>query len=492
MSSQLKRRLSLLVFLLIGLAVLLWVYSHGAIYINVKGTGEFQYTITSNNGSNTVINSNSTNLSQRVSSGDYTVKVSQSNKNYFATIKVGHWLSRAKLTAVLAPEKQRSYVGDNPANCMIYTTILYSYDCGTAFNSINAHLPASSTLPTYISNIKPNGIEGVVHGFIKTAEGNLLLVQPGDIEGKAPYVIYLVDDSLNPLRQQVLNGLNINTDYAISNYKQGFLIYSSDLSQLVYYASISANSVKIDPAHPSSGDLKPVSLNVNSGHITTVYSEVTGGDPGSQKVQNEILDLSDSGTKKLALTDLAVSSAWWCNNNQICVLAGKKMSVYNLNNNNGIYSLNSVNTLTAIGDTVLAATDKEVLAINTASLAGTVDYSYGDYAFCGLQPAGSGKYLICLKSKGKKAALLIDRSKNNQDSIDKKIQQLSGLTEVDSISAYGKIIYISPKVGSQVYNTNLKAYMPDPDKLKAAKAKINQTINTIGLDKSTYTIIFTR
>jgi hypothetical protein len=99
---------------------------------------------------------------------------------------------------------------------------------------------------------------------------------------------------------------------------------------------------------------------------------------------------------------------------------------------------------------------------------------------------------LCTKDEnGKKVALLVNQEQENTDSINIKIEQLARLSEVKSVSIYGRYIYISPDIGNPQPNPQTGFFEYDKTTVKNANAIINQEIDRIGISRSTYTIINT-
>jgi hypothetical protein len=85
-------------------------------------------------------------------------------------------------------------------------------------------------------------------------------------------------------------------------------------------------------------------------------------------------------------------------------------------------------------------------------------------------------------------ALYVDRTQNNTDSIDKKIAGLNDLENVKSVSLYRNQLYISPGLGNPVYNRVTNSFGYDEALRKATNAKINSTIDELGIDRTKYVI----
>ena len=325
--------LKLLAGLIVILILVFWLQSRATIEISVTNPGQGNFTyrlLKQSGGKDSSIQTSASKINKLVSKGSYEILVTQGDKNYFTVIKTSNFFRKSQVSATLSAEKHRSFVGYTPAPCMYYDGVLYSYVCGSPFSSVNKHLPASSTLPTYIDQNSGSGIEGALEGMVKTAEGTVALLHPADAEGPGPHIAYLLDSNLKARSQVVLTSLDRAVNYSIASYKTGFVIYSSDLSKFAYYSSLHAARLSVANKKPLDGNLKPVSVSFNGNIITLVYSTSSNSSAGikDSKVKNEVIIYSDSGEKNIMLNGRRISSAAACSKDKICLISNKIMSVY--------------------------------------------------------------------------------------------------------------------------------------------------------------------
>ncbi|MBX4188795.1 hypothetical protein KW792_01715, partial [Candidatus Saccharibacteria bacterium] len=331
--------------------------------------------------------------------------------------------------------------------------------------------------------------EGIIEGLIKTPEGNIALVHQADLEGPGGHILYLLDSSLRPVKSLVQSDLDSESNYEIKPYGQGFVAYSSDYGQVYKYSSINAASSKMALTAPKNNKLKALSLYVSGNHITIGYS-----DPQSDPMKassNEILDYSDSRSTDTAFSGLPIVAASFCGQASLCVRsADKSMSVYN-SGGKLLSKLWGIEEMQPMGGQILLALDDKTVLFNVDENTGLPEYTYGSYKFCGLQPIAADAYLLCMKSGNKTVALEIHRSSDDQDSIDKKINQLQKLPQVDTVSIYRNYIYIVPQSASLKYDAAHKITEPDPAAQAAINLKINKEIDTLGINRNAYKIIIT-
>lgn len=125
------------------------------------------------------------------------------------------------------------------------------------------------------------------------------------------------------------------------------------------------------------------------------------------------------------------------------------------------------------------------------TIEGSLDYSFGDYKYCGLQKVDEQNYIICVADiENRKKALMLS-SGSTSDDIDKKILQLQKLDEVDVVSAYKNLLYVMPNLGEPTYDAVTKSFRDNPETKTRVNNKINEEIQKLGIDTKKYTIVNT-
>ncbi len=485
---------------LLAVVILGWLYSHSTIEISVAnpGTGDISYKLTTSpGGKTTTITSRSADVKKRIHRGSSEILVSQNQKNYFAIVKTNGFLATTKVSASLSAEKSRVFVGDNPAPCLFYTDKLYSYECSATAGDINLHVPASAAQPTYTQKGLAAPLEGGVEGFIKTSEGNMALIHPVDSEGPGEHVAYLLDNNLKPLKNTVLAGLASNVAYEVTAYKSGFLVYDASFTKLVYYASLSAQPQTITVKKPSDNSLRPLALNASAGALTILYSNSSGdaGESGAaiKKIKNTVLIYNNGNTLELNFDSEPLSTAILCGTDKLCVLSGATLSIYDAASQKKalLYGIGGVKDADYVGSSLIIVRGSEVIALDTGAFTVSVDYSFGDYQFCGFKASDANSYLLCVIGGGKKSALLVDRTQENKDSVDKKVSQLRKLPRTADVSAYGQFIFVTPDLGQMVYDSAAKGYNYPKSSRDTASQNINEAAESLGLTPAGFKVVDT-
>ena len=251
---------------------------------------------------------------------------------------------------------------------------------------------------------------------------------------------------------------------------------------------------KIRLQSPSKNSLVRYLLSVRGESILIVSSDKAGfreqsGSRPIGKVNTEV-DVYNKGQVKRFGFNKLFSSATLCGTNKLCVLVGKDLSIYDVSSDKAkyLFSVSGVNYINNMATGLLVARDEEILNLNVDTKKGFISYGFGEYNYCGLQNSGAN-YLLCItNADGKNAALYINPAASNADSIDKKIAALQQMGEVKDISAYGRYIFISPEFGELVYSNSLGEFSYNPQTVKVVSKKINQQIDSLGINRKKYLV----
>lgn len=401
-------------------------------------------------------------------------------------------------------EKYRYFVGDNPDSCIQYIdTMLVSYPCFGLISDANTHLPASASLPTYTIKKEIVTSDGYIQGFAYSKYQNIVLLRhPAAGELPAYYSITSLQGDLSSRSGAVLTSLDATKAYFIKAYGEGLVVYSSDLSQayynkvappgdpsqqqLAFYPGLSSELEKISLAKPNDKNLQPISLDVSDKDtVLTLHAS-------SEKKTSEIIINSPGGSKNIKLKE-TVSKALLCGGNRLCVIGQKGMGVYDISSGKPrhLFGLAEAADIMQSKHGFLVVNKKGVLNLNTETHQGFYEYTFGSYAFNAIQLAPDGYILSLTDNKQRRVALYVKQADADNDAIDRKIADLQKLTEIKRLSIYDKYIFISPDLGSLVYDSTSENYTYNPLTKKKVNTKINQEIDRLGIDRKVYSIVNT-
>jgi hypothetical protein len=487
--------LGLVIFLLIFVAI--WIYGHSYIEVVVDNPSQGDVTyelLNQNSAKSSSKNQKETSYKVMIPKGDYDLVVTQAGQSAFAAAHSGGFLKKTTLHLSLSPEKSRQFVGDNPSSCLYYDSVLYSYDCGGSINSLAEHVPATPILPTFADK-KFKSNRASFEAVIKTPSGVYSLMHLIGESEESSHVAYTIGNNFEVAKTTILHELDTEKSYSFYPYENGFIAYDSDFN-VRYFSSAVAPAAKIALDKPNTKNLQPQLLNVSGGSIVANYSNATSGEQSQAsagKAKNEIVIYSDGKNIHVNMDKHLISDVNLCGNQNLCFTSDNKLWVYDISGQKPklILKIADVKAFRSAPQGLLAVRSQGVFNINPTSGAGYMEYSFGDYKYCGIQNDDTGYTLCLINSKNRKVALHINQSGGNTDSIDKKIAALIKKPEVLNVSAYGKYVFISPSVGDLVYIPAKGGYGYDPNSVKTAADKINQEIADLNIDRAAYTIINT-
>lgn len=501
---KVKRYALLFGLLFVALLVASFIWRYGFIQIQVSGASsgsQLAYSLQRQGGGKAaiVVSADSPTLKRLVSKANYEILVTQNNQSRFTIAKTSGFFRTQKVALGLTSEHSRKFVGDNPSPCMYYTDRLYSYECGDPYGRVNVHVPATATTPTYVSRHSVANIEGSLEGIIRTNAGPVGLSHPSDVEGPGEYVAYLFDKNLKPKETLELEELDSQKTYAIKAYGNGgFMIYSSDLDEVVLYDGWNAKGRPLNLKPPEDKSLKAVSLSTNGTTVLLVYSsfsavDITDSELQNKRTKNQVVIYKDQQVETTRLDGDPISSAESCGQNQICVLRNGVVSIIDPAGQTAepLYSVEGVDSIASFGNDLLAIRNREVLSLDVGSKSGYIDYALNGLSFCGLQKIDDRRYVLCVVDKDKKAALLIDRGVADEDSLDKKIQQLRKQPGVKDISVYANYVFITPDLGPLVYDSSIDGYGYSPSDRQRVNSSLKLEVERLGISTKAYTVIYT-
>lgn len=491
-----------LTLLLLSLAagLLYFVSSYSFLEVEVAGQPDnLTYTIQNQQTQKTDhITTKTPKLKRLIPRGSYEVMVKSDAGSTLAITKTGGFLQTTSVSLEIRAERAREFIGNNPKPCFFLYKHLYSMECDNSLESLVRHVPPTTSRPGYTENISLP-INALGEGLVLIDDNVHILVQIlSEEDDSGSHFLYPFDGGSSLGRPVVLTSLDKSGAYSISSYKTGFVTYKNDFSDIKYYSQLGEDPEDITLAAPSLNGVKPTGIFFGEESIMTVYSDARPEDvhdtEESQPEVNTELVIQDAGTSRsIVLSGPAVSDALVCGSAKVCVLEGDRLAIYDVSGNKQrlLYEVRSVNRIMMLANDLLALRTREVLNIDVDRQIGYVDYSLGDYQYCGIQPERENYILCLIDGASQKSALYINRRTAAADNIDKQVFQLANLPEIDSVSAHGKLIYISPNLGPTVYLESIGGYGYPKEVRRSVGALIDQSIRKIGIDRNKYQIINT-
>ncbi len=488
-------------YLLAGAALLLlagsWLYANSFLTVSVSNGGgkPLTYTIVNQSNNSTVtIKTNKTTLTRMVPRGEYQVSVTSDRPSGFIGIATAKgFLRTTTLKAGLSLENDRQFVGNNPKPCVVYAfDTLLSVGCSSPIKEALVHVPATASLPTYVTKLPANNPSGITEGEIYTADGVFVLLQTD--QGQR---LFKLEKDFRLSGGKIINGLNGSSLYSIALYQKGFVVYSLTAAQVITYASADAPGKTLDLGrqHPKNTSL--VDVTPNDLGLVATYSPLGTSDyyssTSSIKGSSEFVIFQGAGRRSITVNQ-PYSQAELCGRELLCAISPTKgLEVYDTSNNQTkrLYGVAGVNHIISTNGDWTVSTDQGIIRFNPVNKTGYYIYTYGDYKPCGINNTPSGIVACVSDSKNNTSALLINPSQPNASNIDKKVAQLVKLSYVSAVSAYKNFIYITPNLGNLQYNQATNLFDYDPTIKRVVGEAINKSVTDLGIDTKTYQVINT-
>lgn len=481
-SLPLRKVLLLIVVVLVPIGILLLLFNFSFIKVTIQNPSnvEASYTFKKQaDGSVSTSKSNQSSIRKLVRRGSYEVTVRQDNKNAFSITKASGFMTTNTVSSTLASEKSRQFIGNNPGPCMnLVDGVLASYACNANLDEAVIHKPASANEPTStITN--NNAADSEIVGVVSTNEGSVAILKTPDTgDGvDSPYYAYLLKSDLTSKKRIALDNLSDAQTYKVIAYKGGFLLYSTDFNQVLYYGSLGAQPQNITFTKPKNNTLKPQTVSAQGNSLALSYSNNTIEDDshasGNKGIKNEVILLTDN--KESHYNFDKPYSVQLCDPTKLCLINEHGLTVMDISSKKAkqAFFVSDVRFIYTTTKTPVIVRDGDVLSFDVNSGLGSVDYVSSGTKPCGFAGVDSASYTLCVISKKQnKFALLINRNSDNEDSIDQKVSELEIMPEVKAISVYKNFIFLTPNLGDVQYlpETNTYGYS------STTKAVVNSKI----------------
>ncbi|MCA9344543.1 hypothetical protein KC946_01780 [Candidatus Saccharibacteria bacterium] len=488
-------------YLFLGITLFLigigfWMYSRLS-YIEVSlksspGNSDITYNLYENNELKDTSTSKETSYKKLVTRGDYEVITEAGDKTSINIASTGGFLKTTKVTAELKPKKHIEFIGDNPRPCMLLTKVgLISYGCGDQLVSTYYHVPANPSTPTYTKKIE-SIYDGTVEGTFTLNGKDFIAVQGPDLTDgneQPPQAAYELVGNIETGKAHVLRGLDDKTTYSITPYRSGVLAINSELNKAFYFSDVDSQPTDVDIFHPENGKSNyPYDISVSKEGIIIGFSQEEQSDISKEDLEKTptldttIVTIID-GNKRVFDFNKLYDDIKLCGDNTICLLADSQINIYDISKDEPalLGKISGVNSFETNGSAITANRETDVISFNTKSMSGSVDYTFGAFQPCGLQPTQGSNYILCVTNSGGESAA-VEVTDGPISPVDSYVSKLYDIPEVEKVSPYGNIIFISPDLGDYQYNSATNSFEYDPEIKSSVNSKIRETISNFNAD----------
>jgi len=494
-------------FLLVGIIafswLVFWLGTHGTITITLEGSdwdqsSEIELTLIDESGSASSFKTKARSISRVVRTSQYEVLARGEGHSAWTTVDVGRFLGKRKATLQLINEVNREFVGNTPSSCaMMQEDVLLSYDCGSGFETVKIHMPATALLPTYTIPVVDAPL-GIIEGHISTTNGPRILARTGD--DTQFHVLYEVDTATGKLiEDRILNDLPKGLLFSVQRYNEGYLLYDDSYKNLYYYTESKGIQKINQPITPKPNENR-FKLTTSGNRIVRLYSDQADAVDADAPVDEEAIESanntiyisSDLETIEFSPTR-AVVTATLCSDNRLCVVEAidhheNRLFVYDTALlEEPLYSLGGVDDVRVDPDgNTLLVKDGDVWRFDASSSTAYRVYSLGGYSLCGL----GGYYetsMLCIEAGEQSFMLLLESGSGR--TIDKQAYELREKPDIERVSVYRDYIYVTPALDWTRTGTGVSY---DPDKQLTADKMVQQYVSEVGINTDEYKIINTR
>lgn len=507
----------IIVFIIILVTFLLYYVSNRSyIEITVKqSSGDIAYNLSSDSNQSDSFTSSETTVRRLVKKGTYQVSAQQDYSSALTSTHTKGFLQTTQVELSLTKESARSFVGDNPKQCIYYSDVLLSWKCRGRLNTAVTFTPATSDIPGYVSPITSSSEPMIIEGFVSWKGTKWTLSKVASVEGVS-HILYPLDSNNNFrfIGNIVLGDLSDEKDYALTKYREGWLVYSVDGSDLFYYQDFNVSPERISSSNTNVKGLRLYDVDVTGSSIALTFNENSTPESfGSSLITNSSVDTPetieeyDEGSKIDAIykinktefilingdntrryvLDFTAKQVKLCGGEFVCALDFENLYIFEISGNELVkkQTYYNVKQFDTAGDNLYIINDFGVLDTNIQKNTGYYLYHFGDYQFCGITTENI--LGVCIEGANKKSLLVI----NNEEltyPIDQVVYELGSKNEVESVSVYNNLIHISPNFGELSRNQQTFRLEYDPE----IKSSVNQSIKTyleeLGLNNSGYQI----
>lgn len=460
-----RNRFIIIVFCLISIVVFSWVMSRSTVEIIIRNHNPKNFadvTIISETGQERKYKTKEGVFKKVVKNGNYGVFVAEENKTFFAQVHGKGFLRTYRLSRPLVQESKRTVVADSPKPCHIYlATRAYSQECTDLMSSMQEHLPASGSLPTYVNSVPTNNLTGELRGLVTIDNGNIVALIEETTGGAGGYYVQQIRPGLVGSERIKISYPNDTNDYSMARYGSGFVVFNDNYTIVKAFDPLGSSPTKISLPKSDNKELRRLSVNFSASNITQVFSKPTHGEEGNvsdidstAKSVNETTQVIVSSSNKDVVYTFGTQfiKVSVCGSERLCALHPEGLDVYSTSGDNPTkaYFIPGIKDFFDTSDGNVKFVSREgILDLNTPDGTGHLEYSFQGMNMCGLGESDDG-YLLCLVDErlGKIGVLISPKDADNSDQMDKKTLKLARAKSVNHVSVNHNYIYVLPTYAS--------------------------------------------
>jgi hypothetical protein len=507
-----KKFIIVLIVVMFLLVILNVVRNRSFIEITIEGTSnnKVTYELLDQRSNKKISLTGSNNIKKLVSRSRYEVIVSSDSKNAWQLVETSGFFRTTKVTITPKNEIARTFIANDPSGCMVPATVLLSYECSGPLSGVKRHLRGDITTPPQVSE----GIENSGNNpesITQTKEGLIALIgesetgefDEAEISSPEPkYFMSLLDTDGSRVIEKKEISLSINDiRHTIKPYKDGFVIFSDDFSEVKYFTNFNDTGEAINIGDIEEG-FSVQQIEVNPENIVITVSNYSENENNTtNRLQKGLKSYTYIYEGKNLLKKLEFNTYWnkalVCAKDRLCLLSieneKNQIDVYDIGQKKPkkLYSINNARDMFLVKDQLKVVTPSNILSINIPSRKGAVDYSFNENKYCGeVTIYNSTEYIVCISNIGARSyAIQLNPKKDTAFYVDRTINNLEKESYINSVSVDLNNLYVIPEYGNPTFSESLGEFAIDESIINDVNRKIIQNPEIINLKANGYTII---
>lgn len=486
--NQPKKLLITMLIIVVGLSAAWWVAGHTRLHVTSANSAiqRVEYTLVDPMGSRTK-GASVLPFSKIIGKGEHQLYFTSGTQTSMQFFSAPGFMRKVSLNHSFSPEASRTFVGVNPGPCMVYSGgVFMSGACG-ATEGLEKQIVATPESPAYTV---PSGITGFSRAIdaVQYAGGRTITISHLRLDDGYEYQLTSYSSDLTQDAPVSLGVFATLQSFIMSPYGEGVLIHASDLSLFRYYdPSSNAIAPATEPVLNKRGS-NFINLTSTKDSYIASYSSAPSDsiDNTNDPIPSDIVLVrgNQRSTHTLPETHQEVAN---CGEDVLCATDASGVTIYAMSSDS-IKKLYTIPGFTSLFDTeegIRFVGPEGILAFDTKTRSGHLEYSFSNYTSCGYQLVEGG-YLLCLVNKHKdKVAIFVDQTQSATNTLDKDVESLFDNKEINNISITGDIVYISPNYGGEE-----RTFIPPNN---ATRERIDQSltrfVNAWKKDHPRYTVV---
>ncbi|MCA1806604.1 MAG: hypothetical protein LC687_01895 [Actinobacteria bacterium] len=466
-------------------ALVFFVSRSGVVSMENQEMDDYSIVIRSSDGQ--VVRSsekNSGNTKRILPSGKYTVSLYNNSSSFFASVKVGRFLSSTPIEVAPVDLSGATYKASDPAGCAAYdSAYIYSWSCQSRLSSVSYHSKATSSSPSikrpllldfFENSFMTDDIVASVFNY----QGGLFmlsLLEPlGEEVSQVNEYAFYQFGSTGQLRDQTegdfLDFIDKERTYKARSVNEDIVVFDDRGNEVYFLSSPTDNDprfIGIEPILDDNGlELPLYGLRQSEHGVVLLYGNADRLDTDnrllhdSRFIDGELpqeepfrgystvaIASKDAGLQNIHNLEYTPRQAILCSEKTLCTLENYNLRIYQINGDQLIFKHSIPNVIqllkTGEGSLDLVSLDG-LLSLDIETLTGSYDFVFKEeHEFCGAENSDDNT-LVCIRDKlTDVSSIVVLQDNESYDGIDRYVSKIGALGGVSTVTAFEDRIYLS-------------------------------------------------